>query len=217
MQTRLISFAGSTFTIEFSGPKPARIVNLLYQHLPAGDPAASFLTYRLINDDSPAVVQLYRGKIRLYQGDGEGAVAELLLRDCCYHLAAQSRTGLILHAAALARQGRGLLLPGATGAGKSTLTAWLVGQGFDYLTDELVFVPWQSGVIQAFTRPINLKKPARLVLGDLVDFEKQAAAILSSPAVDLVSPTLLRSTSPRNEARHDLIVIPHYQANAALE
>ena len=48
---------------------------------------------------------------------------------------------MLFHAAALTWQSRGILLPAFTGAGKSTLTAWLLGQGFSYLTDELAFVP----------------------------------------------------------------------------
>jgi hypothetical protein len=45
-----------------------------------------------------------------------------------------------LHAGALARQGRGVLLPGTSGAGKSTTTVALVRAGFDFLGDDTVFL-----------------------------------------------------------------------------
>lgn len=45
-----------------------------------------------------------------------------------------------LHAGALARHGRGILLPGSSGAGKSTTTVALVRAGFDFLGDDTVFL-----------------------------------------------------------------------------
>ena len=48
-----------------------------------------------------------------------------------------SRDFLMLHAGAVARGGRGLLLPAVQDTGKSTLTAALVLEGFDYLSDEI--------------------------------------------------------------------------------
>src|SRR5450631_1425294 len=42
------------------------------------------------------------------------------------------------HAAAVSRGGRSVLLPGVSGTGKSTLTAYVAGHGFAYLGDDLV-------------------------------------------------------------------------------
>jgi len=45
-----------------------------------------------------------------------------------------------LHAAGLARQGKGVLVPGASGSGKSTTSVALVRAGFDFLSDDTVFL-----------------------------------------------------------------------------
>lgn len=45
-----------------------------------------------------------------------------------------------LHAAALARDGRGLLIAGASGSGKSTLTTALLRAGFEFLGDDTCFL-----------------------------------------------------------------------------
>jgi hypothetical protein len=45
-----------------------------------------------------------------------------------------------LHAAAVCMNGRGLLLPGSSGVGKSTLTIALVRAGFGFLGDNLCFL-----------------------------------------------------------------------------
>ena len=50
-----------------------------------------------------------------------------------------------LHAGYVAREGRGVLLVGMSGSGKSTLTAALVRDGWDFLSDDTVFVVRQAG------------------------------------------------------------------------
>lgn len=217
MQTRRISFAGSTLSIEFSGSQPAKVIDLLYRHIPAGADQPGLATYRLLNDPQTDLLRLYRDKTLLYQGDCAATAAELLLGDTCCHLAAQSQAGLLFHAAALSWQGRGLILPGASGAGKSTLTAWLLSQGFDYMTDELVFVPWQTDSIQTFTRPINLKNSARAILSHTLDFEKQAAGMLSSSYATLIPPALFYPAQTGSEAPLALIIFPQYKPRGSFE
>jgi hypothetical protein len=211
METRLITFAGNSVAVEYSGPRPARIVDFLYRDVSADSTIPPHVTYRLMPGDEPGRLVLYRGDTLIYEGDSEATLAELLLGDTCYHLADQSRGGLLFHAAGLARAGKGLLLPGGVGAGKSTLAAWLAARGFDYLTDELVFVPQGADTMQTFTRPLNLKNPARAVLRNQVDFEGQAADILSSPQADLVSLTVLRPGNAPGEPPVSLIIFPRYR------
>jgi hypothetical protein len=52
-----------------------------------------------------------------------------------------------LHAAGLSLDGRGVLVPGSSGSGKSTLTVTLVRAGFDFLSDDTVFLqPTTEGI-----------------------------------------------------------------------
>lgn len=211
MPTRLITFAGSTVAIEFEGDCPAQIVEFLFRDIPAGSPQPPQFTYRLIAEAGSDRLQLFRQDELLHQGERAAEAADILLGNTCYHLADRSQDGLLFHAAALAWRNRGLLLPGTMGAGKSTLTAWLLGRGFDYLTDELVFIPQGSDAMQTFPRPLNLKRPSRLVLGDWLDFNQTAGQILSSAAIDLVPPTLLNPCSRLSEPPLSLILFPRYQ------
>jgi hypothetical protein len=64
---------------------------------------------------------------------------------------------VIVHAAALERDGRALLLPGRPGSGKSTLCAALVHRGWRLLSDELTLVRPADGEVQPLARPITLK------------------------------------------------------------
>ena len=208
---RLASFAGSAVAIEYSGSRIAAIIDFLYRHVPAGSDVPPHVTYRAVPGAQPGALALYRDDTLIYAGDSEAVLAELLMGDACYHLADRSRGGLLFHAAGLIWQGKGLILPGRIGAGKTTLAAWLVAQGLDYLTDELVFVPHGTNAVQAFTRPLNVKKSSRAALQTALsfDFEAHTAHILSTPHSDLIPPALLRPVQ-LSEPHLGLIVFPRY-------
>jgi hypothetical protein len=63
-----------------------------------------------------------------------------------------------LHAAGACLAGKGLLFPGTTGAGKSTLSFALAGAGFQYLGDDMVFLTTngEDCCANAFPEPIDL-------------------------------------------------------------
>jgi hypothetical protein len=74
----------------------------------------------------------------------------------------------MVHAAGLARDGRGLLVPGASGAGKTTLTLALLRSGFGFLADDTVFLT---------QRPRGATpRLAALAFPDEVDLTEQTAA-----------------------------------------
>lgn len=216
-QTRSISFAGNTITLNFKGQKAARVIDLLYRHLEDGDPETSCFTYYLEEVATSGSVRLQRNQEVLYEGHDEGMAGETLLSDSCYQLAAQSRNGLLFHAAVLGWQGQGILLPGASGAGKSTLTAWLVSHGFDYLSDELAFIPWQTNSIKPLTRPINLKLPSRPILEKRFDFDANKDDMLISPYGYFIPPQRLRDHRLRSEAPLKTIIFPQYRSDSDLD
>ena len=220
LPTRLITFAGSTVGVEYEGDGAARIVDFLYRDIPvdAGQ-GPVHITFRLLSDDGSGRLRLYCAERLLYEGNAAAEAADLLLSQSCHQLASHSQGGVLFHAAALARPGggEGVLLPGGIGAGKTTLTAWLLTKGLGYLTDELVFVPDGAETMQPFARPLNLKRPARAALRDHFDFERHADHMLSTSAGDLISPEALqptRTAGAPEATRMSLIVFPRYQAGS---
>lgn len=207
---RIVSFGGSAVAIEYSGSRAAAIVDFLYRHVPADSPVPPHATYRLTSGGRSERLALYRDEALIHEGDSRAALAERLLGDTCHHLAQHSQGGLLFHAAGLVWRGHGLLMPGGIGAGKTTLAAWLATQGFDYLTDELVFVPYQADGMRAFTRPLNLKHSSRDALRGYFDFERHAAHIWSSPRADLIPPALLNPTTRVSKPPLSLIIFPRY-------
>lgn len=65
---------------------------------------------------------------------------------------------VLLHAGAVGRRGGGVLLPAASGGGKSTLTLSLFLRGMDYYSDEVGVIS-PGGELHPFPKPIASRNP----------------------------------------------------------
>ncbi len=62
------------------------------------------------------------------------------------------RSAIQVHGAALTQAGHTVLIPGASGIGKSTLTLALAANGFELLGDDVIFIDPESGSVHPFHR-----------------------------------------------------------------
>ena len=67
---------------------------------------------------------------------------------------------LLLHSGSLAINGSGIILPGSSKAGKSSLTMALLLRGFGYFSDELTAISTMSGELAAFPKPLSCRDPS---------------------------------------------------------
>jgi HprK-related kinase A len=72
-------------------------------------------------------------------------------------IATRAHQYLMLHSAALERDGNALILPAIPGSGKSTLAAALALSGWRLLSDEFGLLDWKTGLLQPVPRAIPLK------------------------------------------------------------
>ena len=68
----------------------------------------------------------------------------------------RSRDLYLIHAAALARNGKGLLIPGFTGSGKTTLSIALLREGFRFLGDDRTFIKKETDGLKLLAFPDEL-------------------------------------------------------------
>jgi hypothetical protein len=108
--------------------------------------------------------------------DEAGAVAAGLSRHAALAVLAETVTARLagrladavaLHAGTVAWNGRTVLIPGSSGAGKSLLTAWLAGRGFDYCGDELAVLAANGREAAGFPRALMLKPDGEAQLASL--------------------------------------------------
>ncbi|HVA13821.1 MAG TPA: HprK-related kinase A [Stellaceae bacterium] len=133
-----------------------------------------------------------------------------------FAIAAQAHQYLVVHAAAIERGGRVAILPGAPGAGKSTLTAALVRRGWRLLSDELALIRPADRRVVPLARPVNLKNASiALMRGYAPD------AVFSAETHDTAKGTVALMRAPdESMARSDeaapvgWIVFPRWQPDA---
>jgi hypothetical protein len=82
------------------------------------------------------------------------------------HAVAAIRDGLVpFHGSAIARDGRGIVLAGPSGTGKSTLAAVAVQFGWSYLADEVAATSPDDLHIRPYHRPIGIRRAGAEALG----------------------------------------------------
>jgi HprK-related kinase A len=114
-------------------------------------------------------------------------------------MALGGRRYLLLHASAVERDGRALLMTGISGAGKSTLASLLAARGWRFMGDEFALLDPATGQIHAFPRLISLKN------------EGIAAAIAARPDARLGP---LMPGTPKGDIRH---MVPDARAIAEMD
>jgi hypothetical protein len=215
LRRREAHFANSAIAVEYEGERAAAIVEFLFRRIATTGPTEPHTTYRVVAQAAELVLR--RADVTLYRGSSAAECADLLLGDSSRALADRSRGGLLFHAAGLSWQGHGLLLPGRIASGKTTLSAWLATQGFDFLSDELIFVAVDSTIMQSLTRPLNVKSPSRSVLRPYFDFDQHATQLLSTPRGDLVPIELLRPENQLSAPDLSTIILPQYAPDAVFQ
>lgn len=152
----------------------------------------------------------------LFYGKQGTQFASILFDQVIYHLLSTRKNGVALHAGAVSRQGMTILLPGKSGAGKSSVTAWLTANGFSYLTDELVFLPDDgSGRVIPFPRPLCIKTGSAAVIKKMLPV-KRYGDIWEDTLGAVISHRLLNPDFILSYASPVLFLFPEYQNGSPL-
>ncbi len=151
--TPALALLGFTVTVHVTDPDLATFVSRLYT--PMNTTATAQHTLSLSESTAGRFFVHLDGIRRVATRSPAVAFARLLWeanRQAIEHTADR----VLLHAAAAASDGRGVVLTGPMGAGKSTLVAALVRDGFEYLTDEVVAIQPGTTTVDPYPKPIAL-------------------------------------------------------------
>jgi hypothetical protein len=145
----------------------------------------------------------------LARGDLPTFVMEAVVRGLVKDLT----TAVALHAGAVAHNGKAALIAGPTGVGKSSLVAWLIGNGFDYLSDEIALLFAGETTILGLPRALVLKPGSAEKILALPAY-RDASSVPAGEHV-MVRP---RFVQPQEARSHPcgLIVFPRHEAGSEL-
>lgn len=128
-------------------------------------------------------------------------------------------TEVMIHAAVLEKNGKAVIFPAPPGSGKSTLTAYLMLNGWRLLSDEMTIIETNTGLICPSVRPICLKNNS-------IDLVKSwnASLPLTTPITDTNKGTVahLKPSEQSFEERYTKvqpvgIFYPQYQPEQSLD
>lgn len=129
------------------------------------------------------------------------------------------RRHLLLHASAVAKDGRAVVLSGESGSGKSTLAA-LLGEGdWRLMGDEFTLVEPGSGDALAFPRAVSLKNEAIAEVEARVDPARLGPLLAGTPKGDIrhLIPRADAIAAMHEPARPALLLFPRFGGEPAIE
>ncbi|WP_288989529.1 HprK-related kinase A [uncultured Sphingopyxis sp.] len=129
------------------------------------------------------------------------------------------RRHMLLHASAVARDGRAVILSGESGSGKSTLAA-LLGEGaWRLMGDEFTLIEPVSGDALGFPRAVSLKNAAIAEMAARVDPARLGPLLAGTPKGDIrhLIPRADAIAAMHEPARPALILFPRFGGAAAIE
>lgn len=127
-------------------------------------------------------------------------------------MALGQRRFLLLHASAVERDGKALLMTGESGAGKSTLAALLGERGWRFMGDEFALVDLDSGAIHPFPRLVSLKNEAIDLFDGSVDASRLGPLMRDTPKGDIrhLRPPDDAVAKMHESARPALLLFPRF-------
>ena len=209
---RLAALGGNSVALEWSDAAAGLWVGRLVGAHPGAAPSLPVAVYRVHTNRIEPGLTVFNGPQCLYTGADPAAGAHAVMEALMRVWALRCRDGLMLHAALMSKQGRGLLIRGESGAGKSSLAAWLLQQGWTYHGDEQMYAQASDGPWEGFVRPLCFK-------GDwAARFPALAAPPESIARVGgqtLVSPNLFgQDALPAVSVRPGLMLFPAFRPGA---
>ncbi|WP_448661667.1 HprK-related kinase A [Sphingomonas sp. CJ20] len=132
-------------------------------------------------------------------------------------MALGQRRYLLLHASAVERDGRALVMTGLSGAGKSTLAALLMARGWRLMGDEFALLDPATGQLLGFPRLISLKNDAIPVLARALPGARFGPVLAGTPkgTIRHVVPDARAIAAMAEPATPALILFPSFGFAAA--
>lgn len=146
-----------------------------------------------------------------------GDLAYMLSDRIVFNVADKTEQAHCLHAAAVASQGKAILIPAKSGSGKSSFTCWMVQAGFDYCTDELILLNnhvSKNKSLRYVYRPIQIKPHGIDAITPLLNNQiKHTGNMVNAITVDMLG----GDCCEQQELDAGLFVFPRYDKDAGFE
>ena len=152
-----------------------------------------------------------------YSGASLPGLGTILMGEVLFHLIRENDRALAIHAGLVAKGDCTILLPGSSGSGKSSVTTWLVTQGWRYHTDELVAIDLETRAVKAFTRPLNIKTRGVPAVREIFDLDAVEDQCQVSAGVTMIPHRLINPDFSTDVPNITHVIFPKYIAESKPE
>lgn len=217
MHEYVIEFAGMSVAIRYELAEDLAVLDFLFADLQGQSAGSVGAVLEISQPDREKNCTIFGADGEpLFYGKQGVTFAAILFDQVIYHLLYTRKNGVALHAGAVSHLGMTILLPGKSGAGKSSVTAWMIAHGFAYLTDELVFLPGDgSGRVIPFPRPLCIKTGSVAVIKKMLP-ENLHGAIWEDASGAMIPHRLLHPDFTLTTSPPVLFLFPEYQKGSQL-
>lgn len=217
LRTR-INFDGQSVSVSCPPGEAADLLDFLFIDLDTGsrsdNDSDSDGPVFAIRRGSDAIWELWRDEVNLFRGQDINGLGNVLIGEVLYSLIEHNHGGMAIHAALVSGAGGAWLLPADSGSGKTSVTTWLLAQGYHYHTDELVVIDPATRAMTPFTRPLNVKVTGRDAINDLIGLDRLANEIRSSGMVTMIPHRAVNPSFTTRIPPLSAIVFPHFSVDS---
>lgn len=215
MQKKYINCGNISVCIEFPVCLLS-IIKFLYPY--ASDNSACSVDVEItVNRNKTGCYEILQDGKLLCANLSENLCVLSLCNEVVRAIAQFSHRHIAFHAGALSRNGRAIILPAKTGKGKTSLAAWMISKGYNYLTDELVLFDPVNKEFEAFYRPLNIKTQGLDALEHLLDYFRFDSCI-ETDSVTLTSVIDADHQAEfQNALKAGLLIFPDYFPESQLQ
>ncbi len=208
MSERYVSLGGHCVHVKAQSAPAEAMLEFMFDDIPNNNFEDIEAEFTL--QDAGSDWQVLKGEKTVYTKSSLTDAANFMMGEVVYHLIENNQQYMAIHAALLSDEQGGILLPGESGNGKSSLSIWMTLNGYYYHTDELVLVEPDSHATHVFTRPFNIKSHGIEAIRGLIDIDKLNPAASCGDFITMIPHRALNpvfQTTAPNIAR---IMFPKY-------
>ena len=213
-----VSFGGHSLRVVSDNPQIYQAMQTHLCHCPAQTEEPPILELQVTAGADAKFTISVDGSV-VYSNLGYDLTLQSLMTEAISRLVSVCERGLVIHAGALAQDGKAVLLSAQSGSGKSTLAAWLTADGLQYLTDEVIEIPlaMNGSQVNTFPRSIFLKHGSAFVWQQRLTQPEDPRFLRFADAAAWIDPQLFQPTLPAAQSDPRLLVFPRYVPGAELQ
>lgn len=213
----LVSFGRHTLRVDSDSLQISTALQNHLRHCRADGLGTDLITEFFVKDIGESKFMISENGSVLFPEVEYDFTLQALMTELISRLVAVCDQGMVLHAAALDWQEKGVILCGKSSSGKSSLAAWLTADGFHYLTDEVIEVPLDGNIVHGFTRSITLKHGSDFIWKKRLSNIEAQGFLSFADGGAWIDPYLFNHDAVVDKVKPYVLIFPEYQSNTPLQ